>query len=105
MSDQVQVAALHDQRLVLITPSAALATRLRMDSAELLKALRASSVKDVSQIYVRTAPLPRMEKTRRRKRQLPEIGRLSLERFAKDSGDKEIETIVQRSNSRITDDS
>ena len=95
ISGRVRVAALHEQRLVLITPSSALATRLRLDSEGLLKALHASGVKGISQIQVRTAPLSKVEKTQRRKKQLPEIGRQSLQRFAKDSGDEEILELVR----------
>ena len=90
LSEQVQVAALHDGCLVIITPSAALATRLRMDSESLLRAIQNTGVKDVNQIRIRTAPLSRAPEIRRRKRKLPEIARQSLERFAQDSGDEEL---------------
>ncbi len=96
ISGRVRVAALHDHRLVLITPSAALATRLRLDSEDLLKALQAVGVKGISQIQIRTAPLSQVEVIQRRKRQLPEIGRKSLQRFARDSGDDEILDLVRR---------
>ena len=99
-SEQVQVAALRDSCLVIITPSAALATRLRMDSESLVRALQNKGVKDVSHIRVRTAPLSRTPELHRRKRQLPEIARQSLERFAKDSGD---ETILEKIQKRDGD--
>ena len=95
ISGRVRVAALHDQRLVLITPSAALTTRLRLDRDSLLKALQAGGVKGIAQIQVRTAPLSQVAAIQRRKRQMPEIGRESLERFAKDSGDEEILELVR----------
>jgi len=97
LGEQVQVAALHDSCLVIITPSAALATRLRMDSESLVRALQNAGVKGVNHIRVRTAPLSRTPEIHRRKRQLPEIARQSLERFAKDSGDEAIlEKILKR---------
>ena len=94
MCAQVQVAAMHDECLVLLTPSAALATRLKMDSDSLLNSLKASGVKGLSQIKVRTAPITRTKKETRHKRQLPECARLSLERFAYDSGDEETRDLI-----------
>ncbi len=80
--DLVQVAAIHEQCLVLVTPSAALATRLRMDSNSLLRSLSAAGVKGFSKLKIRTAPLPHNHIIPKRKRQLPEIARQSLEGFA-----------------------
>ncbi len=94
MCAQVQVAAMHDECLVLLTPSAALATRLKMDSDSLLNSLKASGVKGLSQIKVRTAPITRTRKETRHKRELPECARLSLERFAHDSGDEETRDLI-----------
>jgi len=89
ISSQVRVASLIEQRLVLITPSAALATRLRQDSESILSALRASGARNISHIQVRTAPLPGVENNPRKKRGLPAAARESLEQFAKDSGDED----------------
>jgi len=86
----VRAASLREGRLCLVTPSAALATRLRLDSAALLRSLAASGVRGVSRIEVRTAPLPGDPRPARRRRQLPDAARESLERFAADSGDVEI---------------
>ena len=96
IAEQVQVAALHDRCLVLITPSAALATRLRQDSHSLLKALLASGVSGIDNIQVRIAPVSRAREEYRRRRPLPEIARQSLRRFAKDSGDPEIMAIFRK---------
>jgi hypothetical protein len=85
MSPYVQVATVHDNCLVLLTPSAALATRLRMDSDSLLKSLHASGVNGISEIKVRTAPVNREIKEVRRKRKLPDIARQSFDRFIQDS--------------------
>jgi hypothetical protein len=90
MSERVRVAALRERCLVLVTPSAALATRLKMDTPALLKSLQASGVTGVSRIEVRTAPLPARSQEERRSKRLPDIARESLERFARDSGDPEI---------------
>ena len=92
----VQVAALHERCLVVITPSAALATRIRQDSRSLLKSLMAAGVKGIDNIKVRTAPLSRARNNDRQKRVLPEIAKQSLKRFAQDSGDPEILAIIQK---------
>jgi hypothetical protein len=87
MSANVQAAAVHDNCLILVTPSAALATRLRMDSDVLLQSLEAAGVKGISQLKIRTAPLSRIKKVERKRRKLPEIARLSLQRFAEDAAE------------------
>ncbi|MFT5139164.1 MAG: hypothetical protein ACI9H8_000771 [Lysobacterales bacterium] len=88
MSPYVQVATVRDHCLVLVTSSAALATRLKMDSDILLKSLYAAGVKGISQIKVRIAPINRTKVETRNKRELPDIAKLSLENFAKDIGDE-----------------
>jgi len=54
-----QVAALHQDRLVLITPTAAWATRLRMQTQAMLHFLQASGYAQLDHIDVRVAPLAR----------------------------------------------
>jgi len=100
IGSQVQVAALRENCLVLVTPSAALATRLKHDSDSLLNSLQASGVKGISQIRVRTAPLSQTKPVARRKRKLPDIARQSLERFAADSGDDDILDLLRRGRRR-----
>ncbi len=54
-----QVAALHQDRLVLITPTAAWATRLRMQTQAMLHFLRASGYSQLAHIDIHVAPLTR----------------------------------------------
>jgi len=54
-----QVAALHQDRLVLITPTAAWATRLRMQTQAMLHFLRDSGYAQLAHVDVRVAPLTR----------------------------------------------
>ncbi len=96
IAKQVQVAALNQRCLLLITPSAALATRLRHDSQCLLKTLLASGVRGIDDIQVRTAPLSLAREEHRQRRALPEIAKQSLQRFAQDSGDPEILAIIRK---------
>jgi hypothetical protein len=81
----VQVAAVHENCLVLVTSSAALATRLKLDSDSLLKSLHAVGVNGLSQVKIRIAPISRESRQIRRTRKLPDIAKQSLERFTQDS--------------------
>lgn len=90
MKENVQVAALHGNCLVLVTPSAALATRLRMDADSLMASLQRAGVAGVSELKIRTAPLPKPKTATRTRRKLPDIAIQSLERFAEDSGDESL---------------
>jgi hypothetical protein len=58
-SGNFQVAALQHDRLVLFTPTAAWATRLRAQTQALLHFLQASGYAQLSHIEVRVAPLAR----------------------------------------------
>jgi len=58
-----QVAALQQDRLVLITPTAAWATRLRMQSQPMLRFLRTSGYAQLVHIEVLVAPLARQVAT------------------------------------------
>jgi len=91
----VQVAALRDTCLVLVTPSAALATRLRMDSESLVRSMSAASGKPISELKVRVAPLAHLQTQARRHRGLPEPAKQSLRRFAEDCGDADIRKKLQ----------
>jgi hypothetical protein len=91
MQALVQVAAVHDGCLVLLTPSASLATRLRMDSESLLRSMNAAGGESLQQLKVRVAPLPQTKPAPgKRRRALPESARQSLQRFAEDSGDTDL---------------
>ncbi|NIP17757.1 MAG: DUF721 domain-containing protein [Xanthomonadales bacterium] len=100
MAAMVHVANLRDDCLVLVTPSAALATRLRMDAAQLVRSLHAAGIRGIRDIAVRVAPFESAPASQPRKRRLPDAARNALERFAADSGDEEIRAIVERKNPR-----
>jgi hypothetical protein len=64
-----QVAAVQQDRLVLITPNAAWATRLRMQTQPMLHFLQASGYAQLGHIDIRVAPLtgePATQKTQRK---------------------------------------
>lgn len=69
LAAQFQVAALRKDRLVLLTPTAIWATRLRMQAVPMLHFLQASGFEQVRHIDIRVAPLhrePVAEKTQRK---------------------------------------
>ena len=96
LAGQVRVASLKDRCLVLVTPKAAIATRLRMDSPHLVKTLRANGLRSVKEIRIRVAPLHRTLENKVKRRELPRAAREALQRFAQDCGDEDLEAIINR---------
>lgn len=90
LAGRVRAAALRDGCLVLVTPSAALATRLRMDRESLLRALGHASRENITELQIRVAPLSGLQAEPRKRRRLPESARQSLQRFARDIGDEDL---------------
>ena len=54
---QFQVAAARKNRLILISPSASWATRLRMQAPRLISSLQAAGARQIEHIDIRVAPL------------------------------------------------
>lgn len=88
MAGQVRAAALRDGALLLITPSATLATRLRLDAAHLVRALQAAGERAVTALEVRVAPLPQGHAETRQPRALSPAAREVFERFAEERKDR-----------------
>jgi hypothetical protein len=59
LAAQCQVAAVRQNRMVLISPTAAWATRLRMQSIQMLDFLHASGHAGIQSIDIRVAPIQR----------------------------------------------
>ena len=57
LADQFQVAAIRQNRLTLITPNAMWATRFRMQSSQILEALKSSTWSHLRHVDIRIAPL------------------------------------------------
>ena len=70
LSGQFQVAAIHGNRVVLVSPGAAWATRLKMQSAQMIGSLRRAGYTDIDKIEIRVAPLVRPRPKPRRKKPL-----------------------------------
>jgi hypothetical protein len=89
LAKRFQVANVRDGKLVLVTPAAAWATLLRMQSHELVGALREAGYRDIESIEVRIAPLVEQPKSKRQKRPLSPAARRALEIMARVGPDKE----------------
>ncbi|NIM70828.1 MAG: DUF721 domain-containing protein [Xanthomonadales bacterium] len=92
-----RIAVRHEARLVLVTSSAAVAARLRLDSQRLLQDLAEAGTTGIAELEVRVAPLPAGTTPERTRRPLSPAARQALDRFARDSGDPEIEAIIRGS--------
>lgn len=83
LAAQFQVAAVRQNRLVLVTPTAAWATRLRMHAPQLLISLRQNDVADFEYIDVRVAPLVLQTTEKRTKRTLSIAAKQALDQVAR----------------------
>jgi hypothetical protein len=79
LASHFQLATIHDNRIVLIAPGAAWATRLRMQTPELLKALHQAGYAEIEHIDVRIAPLAVQPENIRRKRPLSPAAQQALD--------------------------
>jgi hypothetical protein len=61
LATRFQVANLRQDHLILITPSASLATRLKLQVPEMLEFLHASGVNQIHDIEIRVAPLQKLQ--------------------------------------------
>ena len=78
LASQFQVANVRQNRLILLAPSAAWATRLRMDSAGLLETLHQAGFTEIQKIDVRVAPLVKQKATLRAEKPLSAAARQAL---------------------------
>jgi len=84
-----QVAAIRENRLILISPSASWATQLRMQAPQLVKRLRQAGVPEIETIEIRVAPLTEQRMAQRKKRALSPAARQALEVMARIKADGE----------------
>ncbi len=80
-----QVAALRDNRLILLSPSAAWATRLRMQAPQLRRFLHQSGFDEFERIEVRVAPLSKNVPLPRRRKSLSPAAQSTFEQYAQTS--------------------
>ena len=88
LSGQFQVANIRQDRLVLVTPTASWATRLRMQAPQYLSVLQTHGYGQIRHIDIRVAPLHREADVERSRRSLSPAASYALEqmkRFRTDS--------------------
>jgi hypothetical protein len=83
LANRFQVANIRQNRLILLTPSAAWATRLRMQVPQLLRILHQSGFTDLRDIETRVAPLVEHPSAERTGKPLSEAARQALDLMAR----------------------
>jgi len=84
-----QVADVRKNRLILISPSASWATRLKMQAPQLLESLHRAGHPEIEHIDIRVAPLTEQRAASRKKRELSPAARQALDIMAKIEADTE----------------
>ena len=82
LSVQFQVAAARKNRLILISPTASWATRLRMQAPQIISSLHAAGVTKIEHIDIRVAPLVKQSTETRSGRPLSDAAKTALENMA-----------------------
>jgi len=83
VAERFQVANIHRHRLILLTPTAAWATRLRMQAPQLLESARQAGYADLREVEIRVSPLVEPPAAKRRERQLSAAAEQALEAMAR----------------------
>jgi hypothetical protein len=83
LRDRFQVANVRHHRLILLAPSAAWATRLRMETPRLLEALHRAGFAELSDIEIRVAPLIEQAAVVRSRKPLSTAARQALDSMAR----------------------
>ena len=82
LATQFQVAAARKNRLILISPSASWAIRLRMQAPRLISSLHAAGARQIEHIDIRVAPLARQRVGTRSKKPLSAAAKQALGHMA-----------------------
>jgi hypothetical protein len=78
MSEHVRVANLRDGLLILVTPVAPIATRLRMEAPQIIERLAERGISRIDEMKVRVEPFPVDPQRPRRKRELSAAAKQAL---------------------------
>jgi hypothetical protein len=79
LATRFQVAAVRKNRLILIVPTAAWATRFRMQAPRIVSGLQDVGITSIEHIDIRVAPLVEPEAVQRKRRPLSPAARQALE--------------------------
>ena len=100
LSSHCQVAEFRHHTIILVCSNATFATRIRMISSVLLESFREESQLRIENIEVRIAPVNRPQTEARIPKGLSPAALEALGRFASDSGDAEIQALMEKINAR-----
>src|SRR5210317_1088146 len=100
LSAHCQVAGFRNHCLILVCSNATFATRIRMNSQQLLDSFREDGEFGIERIDIRIAPVNRPQPEVRKQRTLSSAAVQALGRFASDSGDADIQAIFDKINAR-----
>jgi len=84
-----QVAAIRENRLILIAPTASWATMLRMQAPQLIESLHRAGHGEIEHIDIRVAPLAEQRVTSRKRRTLSPAAQQALDLMAQLEADDE----------------
>ena len=90
LASQFQVAAIRENRLILISPNAARATQLKLRAPQLIKSLNGAGHSEIEHIDIRVAPLTEQHAVLKKKKDLSPAARQALDIMAgieADTGD------------------
>mgnify|MGYP001545775988 CR=1 FL=1 len=89
MAEQFQVGTIRENRLILISPSASWATKLRMEAPGILRSLHSGGYTQIEHIDIRVAPLAEQPETPRKRKTLSPAAQQALAQMARLEGDSE----------------
>jgi hypothetical protein len=89
MAEHFQVGTIRQNRLILISPSASWATKLRMEAPGILRSLHSSGYTQIEHVDIRVAPLVEQRETPRKRRTLSPAAQQALEQMARLEADSE----------------
>lgn len=89
LATRFQVAAVRKNRLIIITPTASWATRLRMQASQIIDALHNAGVSNIEHIDIRVAPLVEQVKEQKKPKPLSPAAKQALQFMAQLESDDE----------------
>ena len=89
MAERFQVGTIRENRLILISPSASWATKLRMEAPGILRSLHSSGYTQIEHVDIRVAPLVEQRETPRKRRTLSPAAQQALKQMARLEADSE----------------
>ena len=89
MAEHFQVGAIRENRLILLSPSASWATRLRLEAPGIIKSLNSGGYTQIEHVDIRVAPLVEQRESPRKRRTLSPAAQQALAQMARLEPDSE----------------